>query len=52
MLQEYVEILKNDYPEQILQKDRDEVNQMVSYTGERKKYQKLEEFLCHMQKIK
>ena len=51
-LQEYVKILKNDYPEQILQKYRDEVNQMASYTGDRKKYQQLVELLRNMQKIK
>lgn len=51
-LQEYAKILKNDYPEQILQKYRDEVNQMASYTGDRKKYRQLVELLRNMQKIK
>ncbi|MBD5137428.1 MAG: hypothetical protein HDT39_16025 [Lachnospiraceae bacterium] len=51
-LQEYEEILKKDYPEQILQKYKDEVNQMASYTGDRKKYQQLVALLRNMQKIK
>lgn len=51
-LQEYAGILKKDYPEQILQKYRDEVDQMASYTGDRKKYQQLVTMLRNMQKIK
>lgn len=50
-LQEYAGILKKDYPEPILQKYRDEVNQMASYTGDRKKYQQLVALLRNMKKI-
>ncbi|MBD5543620.1 MAG: hypothetical protein HDR01_05105 [Lachnospiraceae bacterium] len=50
-LQEYAEILKKDYPEQILQKYRDEVTQMASHTGDRNKYQQLVALLRNMKKI-
>lgn len=51
-LQEYAGILKKDYSEQILQKYIEEVNQIASYTRNRKTYQQLVTLLYDMQKIK
>lgn len=51
-LQEYETVLKKEYPEQILQKYKDEVNHMASYAGNRRKYQQLVALLHRMMKIK
>lgn len=51
-LQEYENILKKEYPEQILQKYKDEVNNMASYAGDRKKYQQLVALLRRMMRIR
>lgn len=51
-LQEYGNVLKKDYPDQILQKYKREVKQMAAYSGDRKKYQQLVALLRTMQKIK
>lgn len=51
-LQDYVGVLKKDYPEQILKKYKDEVKQMAVYTGDRKRYQQLVMLLRDMKKIK
>ena len=50
-LQEYASVLKKDYHEQILEKYRDEVNQMAAFSGDRKKYKQLVALLHNMQKI-
>lgn len=52
VLQEYEDILKEEYAEQILQKYKDEVNNMASCTGDRKKYKNLVNILRRMIKIK
>lgn len=50
-LQEYTDVLKEEYPEQILRKYKDEVNTMASVAGNRKKYQQLVILLRSMKKI-
>lgn len=52
MLQQYENVLKGEYPEQLLQKYRVEVNKMAVYTGDRGKYRQLAALLCQMKKIK
>lgn len=52
VLQEYEDILKEEYAEQILQKYKDDVNNMASCTGDRKKYKNLVNILRRMIKIK
>lgn len=52
LLQEYSNVLKEDFPEQILQKYKYEVNRMALHTGDRKKYQQLVGILRRMKKIK
>lgn len=51
-LQEYGNVLKKDYPDQILEKYKREVRQMAVYSGDRKRYQQLVTLLRTMQKIK
>lgn len=51
-LRSYVSVLKKDYPEQILKKYRQELNQMASNTGTRKQYQEMVDLLREMQEIK
>lgn len=51
-LQEYENILKKEYPEQILQKYKDEVNKMAVHTSDRKHYSYLVSLLRKMQHIK
>lgn len=51
-LQEYEDVLKNEYPEQILQKYKEEVNHMAANTGDRKKYRQLVAYLRRMLSIK
>lgn len=51
-LQDYAEVLKKDYPEQILKKYKNEVEQMAVYTGDRRKYRQLVALLSNMKKIK
>lgn len=51
-LQEYESILKKKYPEQILDKYKDEVNRMAAYTSDRKHYHSLVLLLRRMRKIK
>lgn len=51
-VQEYESVLKKDYPEQLLNKYRDEVNKMASYTSDRKNYQQMVSLLRRMQKMK
>lgn len=51
-LQEYEKVLIKKYPEQILQKYRDEVNQMASFTSDRKRYQQMVSILRRMKKLK
>lgn len=52
LLQQYEDVLKKDYPEQLLQKYRAEVNGMAAYTGDRQKYRQLVSLLRRMEKIK
>jgi hypothetical protein len=51
-LQEYENVLKKEYPEQILDKYKDEVNKMAVHTSDRKHYSYLVSLLRRMQKIK
>lgn len=51
-LQEYENVLKIEYPEQILDKYRDEVNKMAVHTSDRKHYSYLVSLLRRMQGIK
>lgn len=51
-LQEYENILKKEYPEQILLKYKDEVNEMAKRTSDRKHYAYLVSLLRNMKKIK
>lgn len=51
-LQEYEKDLKNEYPEQILDKYKDEVSKMASYASDRKNYANLVSLLRKMQQIK
>lgn len=51
-LQEYENILKKEYPEQVLYKYQDEVNKMAVHTSDRKHYSSLVSFLRRMQKMK
>lgn len=51
-LQQYENVLKEEYPEQLLQKYKTEVNNMALYTGDRRKYQQLVALLRRMKKIK
>ncbi len=50
-LQEYENVLKKEYPEQILNKYVGEVNRMASHTGDRKHYAGLVSLLRRMQKM-
>ncbi len=50
-LQEYENVLKKEYPEQILNKYVCEVNKMASHTGDRKHYASLVSLLRRMQKM-
>lgn len=51
-LQEYGRILQKEYPEEILQKYRTEVEKMAVRTSDRKTYQYLVSLLRSMKKIK
>ena len=51
-LQEYEKVLKNDYPEQILNKYKDEVSKMAVHTSNRKNYAHLVSLLRKMQQMK
>lgn len=51
MLQQYENILKKDYPDQLLQKYREEVNKMAMHTSDRGKYRQLVALLRRMKKI-
>lgn len=51
-LQEYENILKKEYPEQILDKYRAEVNKMAVHTSDRKHYSYLVSLLRRMQRMK
>ena len=51
-LQEYENVLKKDYPEQLLIKYTTEVNKMAAYTSNRKNYKNLVSLLRRMQKMK
>lgn len=51
-LQEYEEVLKKEYPEQILGKYKDEVNKMAMHTSDRKHYAHLVSLLRKMQQMK
>jgi len=51
-LQSYGNVLAQEYPEQILKKNMDEVNQMALYSSDRKKYQEMVALLRRMKKIK
>ena len=51
-LQEYESVLKKEYPKQILDKYRDEVNKMAVHTSDRKHYSYLVSLLRKMQDIK
>ena len=50
-IQEYENVLKKDYPEQLLSKYESEVCKMAAYTSERKTYRQLVLLLGRMQKI-
>lgn len=50
-LQEYEDVLKKEYPEQVLQKYKEEVNNMAIHTGDRKKYRQMVAYLRRMLKI-
>ena len=52
ILQEYEKVLKKEYPEQILEKYKDEVNKMVMHTSDRKHYAHLVSLLRKMQQMK
>lgn len=51
-LQRYADVLKKDYPEQLLQKYEKEVNQMAASVGNRTKYQEMVRILRSMKKIR
>lgn len=51
-VQTYENVLKKEYPKQILNKYQDEVNKMASYTGNRKHYACLVALLRRMKRIK
>ena len=51
-LQEYEKVLKKEYPEQILEKYKDEVNKMAIHTSDRKHYAHLVSLLRKMQQMK
>jgi hypothetical protein len=51
-LQEYENVLKKDYPEQILDKYNNEVNKMAVHTSDRKHYAYLVSLLRKMQQMK
>lgn len=51
-LQEYEKVLKKEYPEQILDKYKDEVNKMAVHTSDRKHYAYLVSLLKIMQQMK
>ncbi len=51
-LQEYEKVLKKEYPEQILDKYKDEVNKMAIHTSDRKHYAHLVSLLRKMQQMK
>lgn len=51
-LQEYEKVLKKEYPEQILNKYKNEVNKMAVRTGDRKNYAYLVSLLRKMKQIK
>ena len=51
-LQEYEKVLKNDYPEQILNKYKDEVSKMAVHTSDRKNYAHLVSLLRKTQQMK
>ena len=51
-LQEYENVLKKEYPEQILDKYKNEVNKMALHTSDRKHYSYLVSLLRRMQQIK
>lgn len=51
-LQEYEKVLKKDYPEQILNKYKDEVSKMAVHTSNRKNYTQLVSLLRKMQQMK
>lgn len=51
-LQKYENVLKKDYPEQILYKYQDEVNKMAVHTNNRKHYSYLVSLLRKMQNMK
>ena len=51
-MQEYEKVLKKEYPEQILEKYKDEVNKMAMHTSDRKHYAHLVSLLRKMQQMK
>ena len=51
-LQEYEKVLKKDYPEQLLNKYKDEVSKMAVHTSDRKNYAHLVSLLRKMQQMK
>ena len=51
-LQEYEKVLKKEYPEQILNKYKDEVSKMAVHTSNRKNYAHLVSLLRKMQQMK
>lgn len=51
-LQEYEKVLKKEYPEQILDKYKDEVSKMAVHTSDRKNYAHLVSLLRKMQQVK
>ena len=51
-LQEYENVLKKEYPEQILNKYKDEVSKMAVHTSDRKNYAHLVSLLRKMQQMK
>ena len=51
-LQEYEKVLKKEYPEQILNKYKDEVSKMAVHTSDRKNYAHLVSLLRKMQQMK
>lgn len=51
-LQEYEKVLKKEYPEQILNKYKDEVSKMALHTSDRKNYANLVSLLRKMQQMK
>lgn len=51
-LQDYADVLKSDYPEQILNKYEEEVNKKAVHSNSRKDYSYLVSLLERMKKIK